>query len=136
MKIYLASSWRNPHYPQVLRQLRDQGHEVYDFRDTGFLWRDISSDFLDKPNTQWPMMMAGSDVARQHFQKDFAALDSCDKCVLLLPCGRSAHLEAGYAMGQGKPVDIILGPEKIEPELMYLMADQIYTATDLETEDA
>ena len=32
-KIYVASSWRNEYYPEVVRQLREAGHEVYDFRN-------------------------------------------------------------------------------------------------------
>jgi hypothetical protein len=41
------------------------------------------------------------------------------------PCGRSAHLEAGWAIGQGKPTAILLHEDKFEPELMYRMADLI-----------
>nr|DAI36486.1 MAG TPA: Nucleoside deoxyribosyltransferase [Caudoviricetes sp.] len=44
-KIYVASSWRNQHQPQVVSFLREQGHEVYDFRHpagkTGFQWSQI-----------------------------------------------------------------------------------------------
>ena len=32
MHIYVASSWRNTYYPEVVQALRDAGHEVYDFR--------------------------------------------------------------------------------------------------------
>ncbi|MCQ2145827.1 MAG: hypothetical protein MJY72_08790 [Bacteroidales bacterium] len=35
MKIYVASSWRNPHYPAVVAALRDAGFDVYDFRNPG-----------------------------------------------------------------------------------------------------
>lgn len=56
---------------------------------------------------------------------DRAALHWCDTCVLLLPCGRRAHLEAGYAMGQGKEVFVVLDKEGFEPELMYLLGDHI-----------
>ena len=45
--------------------------------------------------------------------------------VLLLPCGRSAHLEAGWALGRRKPTCIVLGGGPVDPELMYLMADYI-----------
>lgn len=31
MHIYVASSWRNTYYPEVVQALRDAGHEVYDF---------------------------------------------------------------------------------------------------------
>ena len=32
-KIYVASSWRNVFYPDVVSALREAGHEVYDFRN-------------------------------------------------------------------------------------------------------
>ena len=32
-KIYVASSWRNEYYPEVVEKLREAGHEVYDFRN-------------------------------------------------------------------------------------------------------
>ena len=31
--IYVASSWRNGYYPEVVAKLREAGHEVYDFRN-------------------------------------------------------------------------------------------------------
>lgn len=49
---------------------------------------------------------------------------AADCCVLLLPCGRSAHFEAGYFWGAGKPVHILLA-ERNEPELMYLGATSV-----------
>lgn len=33
MKIYVASSWRNNRQPDVVKFLRDLGHEVYDFKN-------------------------------------------------------------------------------------------------------
>ena len=32
-RIYVASSWMNPYYEQVVKRLREEGHEVYDFRN-------------------------------------------------------------------------------------------------------
>lgn len=32
-KIYVASSWRNKYYSEVVDTLRAAGHEVYDFRN-------------------------------------------------------------------------------------------------------
>ena len=31
-KIYVASSWRNGYYPEVVAKLREAGHEVYDMQ--------------------------------------------------------------------------------------------------------
>jgi hypothetical protein len=47
------------------------------------------------------------------------ALEDCTCCVLVMPCGRSAHLELGYAVGAGKKSIILLSDG--EPELMYRM---------------
>ena len=30
-KIYVASSWRNVYYPEVVTKLREAGHEVYEY---------------------------------------------------------------------------------------------------------
>lgn len=38
MRIYVASSWRNEHVESVIQTLRGAGHDVYDFRQTGFQW--------------------------------------------------------------------------------------------------
>ena len=128
-KIYLASSWRNPNQPRAVEMLRAAGYEVYDFRhpqpgNTGFSWGDISERWRGwSPENfitglQHPIAEAG-------FSSDKAALDWCDICVLLLPSGRSAHLEAGYAFGLGKPTLIVLDEKGVEPELMYLLSDGI-----------
>lgn len=31
--IYVASIWRNLYYPEVMKRLRAEGHQVYDFRN-------------------------------------------------------------------------------------------------------
>ena len=53
-----------------------------------------------------------------------AALRWADTCVLVLPCGRSAHTEAGWMAGSGKRV-IAYIPEMVEPELMYKLFDAV-----------
>lgn len=130
MKIYLASSWRNPHQADVLAQLRAAGHEVYDFKNpapgnSGFSWRQC--DEAD-PKTWTPdqyLKVLDHPVARRGFGFDMKALADCDACVLVLPCGRSAHLELGFATGAGKRTIVLLDKTIDEPELMYLMCDRI-----------
>ena len=48
-KIHIASSRRNPYYPEVLSGLCAAGHEVYDFRNpphggNGFRWTDVDEN--------------------------------------------------------------------------------------------
>jgi hypothetical protein len=58
------------------------------------------------------------------FSDDITAMESCDVCVLVLPCGRSAHTEAGWFAGRGRRVLAYI-PERQEPELMYKLFDGI-----------
>lgn len=128
-KIYLASSWRNAEQPALVAALREAGHEVYDFRhpapgNDGFAWRDMGPDAPCWTPARFAEELPRHPVALAGFRLDKDALDWCDTCVLALPCGRSAHLEAGYAAGCGKRVIVLLRPERFEPELMYLLAEQ------------
>lgn len=133
-KIYLASSWRNAHQPGLVAVLRSAGHAVYDFRnpapgDDGFHWSEIDRDWLDWSPATFARQIETHPVASDGFSKDKAALKWADTGILLLPCGRSAHLEAGWMIGQGKSVAILLHPDSFEPELMYLLAARRFTET-------
>ena len=95
-KIYVASSWRNQHQPQVVSFLREQGHEVYDFRHpagkTGFQWSQIDEDWENWSTDQYRAALE-HPIAQAGFKSDFDAMQWADVCVLVLPCGRSAHSE-------------------------------------------
>lgn len=122
MKIYVASSWRNTYYPRVLKKLRESGLECYDFRnpndnDKGFSWADISPNWHDWEPSAWRAAL-DHDIAEKGFNNDFTAMQNADICVLVMPSGRSAHIEAGWFAGQGKKVYALV-QEKAEPDLMY-----------------
>lgn len=126
--IYVASSWRNEYYTEVVLKLREAGFDVYDFRnppsgDPGFKWGSIDPDFMEWTPSQYRNMLHHPKAERQ-FHNDIEAMEACDACVLVLPCGRSAHTEAGWFSGRGKKV-IAYIPEKQEPELMYKLFDDV-----------
>lgn len=133
-RVYVASSWRNDDQPWIVAQLRSMGHEVYDFKNPapgqrGFAWRDCGETTADGPGTG-ATTVEGYQRAINHaralegFDFDKRALDWADTCVMVLPCGRSAHLEAGYACGQGKRVIWQLSEDRFEPELMYRLGHE------------
>lgn len=140
MKIYLASSWRNGEQPDLVTDLRAAGHEVYDFRnprsggpdrdapEEGFSWRQCDIDWYSRTEDRREhyLKMLQTSTASRGFTADFNAMKWADVCVLALPCGRSAHLEAGWMIGSGRPTLVYL-PEsedlRFEPELMYLLAN-------------
>lgn len=53
----------------------------------------------------------------------------------MLPCGRSAHLELGYAIGKRKRAVVWFPTEADEligePELMYKLCERAYTMIEL-----
>lgn len=126
MKIYVASSWRNVRQQEVVRRLRDLGHEVYDFRnpspgDNGFSWKQCASDSSLKDPRLFRDVVLTHPIAVAGFEKDMNALREAQVTVLVLPCGRSAHLELGWATGAGQKTIVLFDDHVDEPELMYRM---------------
>lgn len=136
MRIYVASSWRNEFQPLVVAELREDGHDVYDFRhpepgNDGFSWRQVDPEW--SPSEAAPgrptdvaayLKMLDHPIAERGFKLDMDALAGADACVYVMPCGVSASLEAGYAIGAGKPTAVYV-PKMREAELMVKMADYI-----------
>lgn len=132
-RIYVASSWRNETQPIVVASLRERGHEVYDFKnpregDHGFHWSDVGMPTYDRAtNSDVPVheYLSGIEhpIALAGFRSDFEAMEWADTCVLVLPCGRSAHLELGWFVGAGRRTAILLDGPMVTPELMYRMVD-------------
>ena len=126
MRVYVASSWRNTFQPEVVRALREDGHEVYDFKDAdGFHWTEVDGGWME-----WihdiPRYIKGllHPCAERGFNRDMTALRNCDACVYVMPCGVSASWEAGWAKGAGKVVHVYV-PGLREPDLMVKMADLV-----------
>lgn len=126
MRVYVASSWRNPIQQDVVAYLRAAGHGVYDYRnpapgDNGFGWRQCADEAQLRDPKRFRDEVLTHPVAREGFSKDMNALRSAEATVLVLPCGRSAHLELGWATGAGQRTIVLLDDPMSEPELMYLM---------------
>lgn len=143
-RIYLASSWRNQDQPNAVRRLRIAGHEVYDFRNPDTRWDDVHDRGDDSGGFRWSdidpawegwspwafRQALQTPTAASGFTRDWSAMHRAEIGVLLLPCGRSAHLEAGYFAGHPDKSLYVVMPELPEPELMYLMADGICDSID------
>lgn len=122
--VYLASSWRNLYQPGIVAALRSAGIECYDFRNpgvgkSGFSWREIHPDWQNWTPQQWRDALR-HPIAQQGYANDRHGMEEADCCVLILPCGRSAHMEAAFMAAQGKRV-YTLALEKVEPDLMNLL---------------
>ena len=126
MKIYTATSWKNEAFIKRLAIiLRTYGHDVYCFAEQGagqhvFMWPDVVDPEDDGISClhNWN--------SRKAFDIDFKHLNDCDAVILYNPCGRDAHLEAGYAKGKGKLLYILGSWPKGEYSNMYHMADGLF----------
>jgi hypothetical protein len=84
---------------------------------------------IPKKGSDWEevdeyLRMIAHERAEEGFAADFGAMQRADTFVLVLPCGKSAHLELGWAVGAGKRTAILL-EDPCEPELMYKMVDHL-----------
>ena len=127
MKVYVASSWRNPHQQSVVSALRDDGHDVYDFRNPGdgshgFHWTEIDPNWKSWTPARYCAGL-GHQLAIDGFKRDMDTLRNCDAVVAVQPFGRSASLELGWACGAGKFTVLLL--DSGEPELMVKMCNRI-----------
>lgn len=133
-KVYVASSWRNDRQPSVVIGLQNCGHDVYDFKNpskesTGFHWSEIDPDWQQWTLEQY-LIALNHPVAKRGYKSDMDAMIWADACVLVMPCGRSAHLELGWFAGQGKPCCILHDSfNPVEPELMAKMCDDQFSST-------
>ena len=135
MKIYVASSWRNTFQPQVVQALREDGHQVYDFKGSGdgwgsdgkgpggFGWHEIDKEWEREWKIDIPRYLKALEHPRavEGFLRDMDALRASDACVMVMPCGPSASMEMGWAVGSGRPTYVYI-PGLREPDLMVKMA--------------
>ena len=144
-RIYLAGSWKNSESILMLRDiLKAEGHEVDCFAstDTGrtsFNWSELTAGLGCQTREEAEAKLAGMDAIDllsfdrviKAFREDRKYLDWCDTCILVLPSGKSAHLEAGYAKGSGKDLFIFGEFLKGERDVMYGFADSLFREDDL-----
>lgn len=129
--LYIASSWRNKEYENTVEFFRNAGHMVWNWRNppTGtpaFKWQEIDPLYKhgDLVSTDAYRNMIIQPRAEEGFMADYTGMKWCDTGILLLPAGRSAHIEAGWLRGFGKPVYVIR-PDTEEPDLMHKLCNAI-----------
>ncbi len=126
--IYLIGSLRNPLVPDIANALRKEGHEVFDqWYGAGPNADDHWMEYCKNKGMNFKEALA--DAGAQHVYKfDRTYLDLSDTVVLVLPAGKSGHLELGYALGRGKRGYILLSGEPERYDVMYNFATGVFTS--------
>lgn len=131
MRIYIATSWKNEKLANtVASALRLDGHDVDCFCDPSsgrfiFHWRELFGCEEDRMKFD-AVSFLNDDRVRRAFTEDRGWIDWSDAVVMIHPCGKSAHLEAGYAKGKGKKLFLWGAFPKGEFDVMYGFADAIF----------
>lgn len=128
--VYLIGSLRNPIIPSIAMHLRDKGFNVFDdWHAAGPKADDDWQQYEIARGHSYERALEG--YAAQHtFEYDRYHLDRCDIGVLVLPAGKSGHLELGYLIGQGKPGYILLDQEPERWDVMYGFAHGVFGGID------
>lgn len=136
-KVYIASSWKNQKIVLALADILEKnGIEVDAFcRSTdkrySFHWSELVDNEGDLKKYNAIDMLADHRTQKA-FKEDKRWLDWSNTVILVLPCGRGSHLEAGYAVGQGKRLFIFGDFPRGEFDVMYGFANGLIKTEDLD----
>lgn len=121
-RIYLIGSLRNPCIPFIAKQLREAGHEVFDDWFSGGREADDEWQRYEKVRGRSYTAALAGEHARNVFEFDLEHLHWCNTGVLVMPAGKSGHLELGYLIGQGKRGYVLFQEEPDRYDVMHRFA--------------
>lgn len=126
MLVYLIGSLRNPAVPAVAEMLRSHDIDVFDdWFAAGPHADDCWRDYEMQRGRTYEQALEGY-AAKHVFDFDRRHLERCDGAVLMLPAGKSGHLELGFMAGRGKPTFVLLdNPERWD--VMYQFATGVFS---------
>jgi len=109
--IYIMGSLRNEKIPELGNKIRELGFEAFDdWFSPGPEADDFWRNYEKKRSSSHKEALNGW-AGKHVFEFDKSHIDRADIAVLYMPAGKSAHLELGYVIGQGKPAFILFDDE-------------------------
>lgn len=125
-KIYIIGSMRNPEIPILANDLRKNGFNVFDdWYSPGPEADDKWQEYEKQRGRHYKEAIRGHH-ARTVFNFDKSHLDDCDAGILVMPAGRSGHIELGYLAGQKKTTYVLFDKEPERFDVMYQFVDDIF----------
>ena len=117
--IYLIGALRNQTIVELGNKLRAKGFDVFDeWINPGPEADEFWQKYEAKRGRTYKQAL-NSYHAKHVFEFDKTHLDRADIVVLVMPAGKSAHLELGYAVGMGKKAYLLFEKEPERYDLMY-----------------
>lgn len=125
--LYLIGSLREPRVPQTAQLIREKCDiEVFDdWYAAGERADDSWRDYEKARGRSFIEALYDGHAARHVFEYDHYHLNRAAMGAMVLPAGKSGHLELGYLLGQGKPGFILLDGDPDRFDVMYLFATRV-----------
>lgn len=123
--IYVIGSLRSDRPAKVANQLREEGFRVFDDWHAQGTDADEHWERYEKRRGRNYREALDGKAAENAFQFDYNHLLLAKAAVLVMPAGKSGHLELGWCLGKGKPGFILLDGEPDRFELMVKLATAI-----------
>jgi len=124
--VYLIGSLRNPEIPIIGDALREAGFDVFDdWFAAGPIADDSWQEYEKGRGTHYKEALNGY-AAKHVFEFDLFHLNRADIGVLVLPAGKSGHLEIGFLAGQGKPTFVLFKEEPERWDVMYQFMNGVF----------
>lgn len=128
VSIYVIGSLRNPQVAAIGNTLRTLGFDVW---DEWFAAGPEADDYWQRyekgKGRTFEEALKGR-TAQNVFYFDKALIDLADIGVLVMPAGKSGHLELGYMAAQGKPTFVLMDQEPERFDVMAQFATAVFTS--------
>lgn len=132
-KLYLVGSLRNPRIPELAKRLRLElpGFEIFDdWYAAGEKADDYWKDYEQKRGRTYEEALKGYS-AKHIYEFDKHHIDTSSHVLLVLPAGKSGHMEITYAQyGAKKKTAILLDQDDIRWDVMYQFIPTILSNED------
>jgi len=117
-KIYIIGALKNDNIPGIAEILRPK-YDVFDQWITpGSEADQYLFEYAKKRGWNYKEALT-CHAAKNNFDFDKKHIDSSDIVIMVIPAGKSAHLELGYSIGMGKEAHILFDAEPERFDLMY-----------------
>lgn len=122
---FVSGKWRNKsNVLKLTRNIREKGYKVYCFLETEDNSQRISNNPEEEMKKFENLDWRNDPYVKTVFENDMKGETNSSTFVMLLPAGKSCHIEAGVAYGMNKKC-ILIGEQK-EAESLYLIFDEVY----------
>ena len=124
--IYMIGSLKNEKIPHIAKEIRaiSKSFEVFDDwfspgPEADDYWRKF-----EKVRGSTYKQALDNYAAKHIFEFDKFHIDRADIGILVMPAGKSGHMELGYLVGRGKPCFILFDKEPERWDIMVIFSKQ------------